>query len=83
MSYEKAREVKRRVEAQLMSIANVVGIGVGLRQIGEEYSDEVAIIVMVRKKLDEAELKPEDIVPEEIDGIFVDVQEVGELQAGV
>jgi hypothetical protein len=83
MSYEKAREVKRRVEAQLMSIANVVGVGVGLRQIGDEYSDEVAIIVMVRKKLDEAELKPEDIVPEEIDGIFVDVQEVGELQAGV
>lgn len=81
MSYEKAREVKQRVEAQLLSLANVVGVGVGLRQKSGEFTDEVALIVMVKKKVNEDELTPEDVVPQEIDGIVVDIQEVGEIHA--
>jgi hypothetical protein len=83
MSYEKAREVKQRVEAQLLSMANVVGVGVGLRQKAGEFTDEVALIVMVKTKVNEDELTPEDVVPPEIEGIVVDVQEVGEIHAGV
>ena len=83
ISYEKAREVKQRIEAQLMSMANVVGVGVGLRQKGGAYSDEIALIVMVKKKVNKDDLSPEDVVPREIEGIAVDVQEVGEIQAEV
>ena len=82
ISYEQAREVKQRYEAQLMGLANVVGIGVGLRQKGGEFTNEIALIVMVKQKLEEGEMNPEDIVPAELDGVTIDVQQVGEIHAG-
>jgi hypothetical protein len=36
---------------------------------------------MVKSKVPEDELAPEDIVPEEIDGVPVEVQEVGDIRA--
>jgi hypothetical protein len=59
--------------------ANVVGVGVGLRSRAGVFTDEVAIIVMVSKKYLSADLTFEDLLPEEIEGVPVDVQEVGEI----
>jgi hypothetical protein len=80
-AFGKAEAVKRAYESQLMSKANVVGVGTGLRQKGGELTDDVAIVVMVAKKVPRAELAPEDVIPSRIDGVPVDVQEVGELRA--
>ncbi|MEQ8676926.1 MAG: hypothetical protein RLP44_26275 [Aggregatilineales bacterium] len=66
----------------LMARANVVGVGVGLRQVNGQYTDEKAIVVMVSKKMPMAQLGEEDVIPEEIDGIHVDVQEMGMFMAG-
>jgi len=41
----------------------------------------VALVVMVSRKVPPHELAPQDILPREIEGIPVDVQEVGELKA--
>lgn len=79
--FEKAREVKRRFEAQLLDLENVIGVGIGLRQKGGSYTDEVALIVMVKKKMNTNEIASEDLIPEELDGVTVDVQEVGEIRA--
>ena len=78
---EKASAVKRAYQAELMSKANVVGVGVGQRQKGGSKTDEVALVVMVSRKLPLASLAPDDILPSEIEGLPVDVQEVGELRA--
>ena len=48
---EKAQAVKRDHEVELMGRANVVGVGVGLRQRGGVLTDEVALVVMVRQKM--------------------------------
>ena len=64
-----------------MSKANVVGVGVGLRRRAGALTDDVALVVMVSRKVPNAQLAPEDIVPREIDGVPVDVQEVGEIGA--
>jgi hypothetical protein len=77
----RASEVKRAYQAELMSKANVVGVGVGYRNRGGERTDEVALVVMVSQKLPREMLAPEDILPREIDGIQVDVQEVGWIKA--
>ena len=42
---------------------------------------EVALVVMVRRKVPEDPLAPGDRIPSEIDGVPVDVQEVGTLRA--
>ena len=43
---EKIRRVRRAHEDELMSKANVVGVGVGYRQRGGEPTDELALVVM-------------------------------------
>ncbi len=74
---EKIRAVRRTYEDELMSKANVVGVGVGYRQRGGERTGELALVVMVNKKVPEALLAPEDIIPSSLEGVPVDVQEVG------
>lgn len=80
-AYEQARAVKQAHEQELLAKPNVVGVGVGLRQQQGKFTDDVAIVVMVSQKKPSPQLKQEDVIPTEIDGIPVDVQEVGEFQA--
>ncbi len=76
---ERARQVKETHESELLARANVVGVGVGFRQTGGKPTRQVAIVVMVREKVPTAELRPEDSLPREIDGVPIDVQAVGEF----
>lgn len=79
-AYERAKAVKQAYEKELLAKANVVGVGVGLHQRGNKLTDKAAIVVMVRRKVPPAQLNQEDIIPGEIEGVPVDVQEVGDLQ---
>jgi hypothetical protein len=81
--FELAQRVKREHEAALLDKANVIGVGIGLRQKGGTTIDEVVLVVMVRKKVPSIQLSPDDLLPLEIDGIPVDVQEMGEIRAGL
>ena len=73
--------VKRAYSAELMEKANVVGVGVGVRYRGGVHTGEVALVVMVSRKLPRAQLAPQDVIPSILDGVPVDVQEVGKLSA--
>ncbi len=76
---EQIRQVKLQQQAHLLSLANVVGLGIGFKQTSGQFTDQLALIVNVRQKLPLASLAPADVVPPEIDGIVTDVQEVGQL----
>jgi hypothetical protein len=78
---EKARAVKRAHEGELLSRANVVGVGIGFRRKGGRQADQVALVVMVKQKLPTSLVAPDDVIPAEIDGVPIDVQEVGEISA--
>ena len=80
-AYERVRAVKNAYEDELMARANVVGVGIGLRQKHGVPSNETALVVMVTRKVPRSQLKPEDVIPAELEGIPVDVQEVGEIRA--
>lgn len=77
----RAREVKRTHSASLMAKANVVGVSVGFRERAGRRTDQVALIVMVDRKLAPNALSPGDYIPTEIDGVPVDVQYVGRIEA--
>lgn len=77
---ERIRAVKAAHEEELLSKANVVGVGIGLRQRRGEYTGELALVVSVTHKVPPEELDPEDLIPREIDGVPVDVQVVGTLR---
>ena len=78
-AYQRAEKVKTQYQAEIMRKANVVGLGVGLRSIAGVLTKKVAIVVMVTRKIAKADLPPEDLLPLEIEGIPVDVQEVGQI----
>lgn len=78
-AYAKAKEVMARHEQALLAKANVIGVGVGYLRRGGELTDTIGLVVMVRRKVPRAELAPEDFVPPEIEGVPVDVQEVGDV----
>ncbi len=78
---EKAMHVKRRHERLLLRMANVVAVGVGYRQRGGQPTDEVAIVVSVSRKMPVAELRPGTGIPSRLEGVGVDVVEVGTLHA--
>ena len=81
ISVEDIQKVKETYQKHLMSKANVVGVGVGLRHTGGKRTDDLALIVMVSKKIPRAQLAPEDLIPKQIEGVPVDVKEVGQLEA--
>lgn len=80
-AFERVQAVKRAHESALLSKKNVVGVGVGLRETGGIRQKTVALVVMVSQKVPPDQLAPEDVIPSEIEGVPVDVQEVGELKA--
>lgn len=80
-AYERVRAVKRAHEDELMAKANVVGVGIGLRQQGGVRTNDVALVVMVTHKVPASQLDPEDVIPAEVEGVPVDVQAVGEIRA--
>ena len=80
VEYEHVRAVKEAHERELLAKQNVLGVGVGYKVVEGKRTDSLAIIVMVRDKIPESLLALEEIIPREIDGVPVDVQDVGELR---
>jgi hypothetical protein len=80
-SIQRAMEVKRRHEQELMRKANVVAVGVGYRTQGGQQIQEVAIVVSVKNKRPLSDLKPGDRIPASVEGVPVDVVETGVIRA--
>ena len=78
---QRALEVKRRHEQELMSKANVVAVGIGYRTRGGQQTQEVAIVVSVKQKVPMSNLKPGDQIPASLEGVPVDVVETGVIRA--
>jgi hypothetical protein len=78
---QRAAAVRQRYERELLSKANVVGVGTGRRRRGGQPTEDVAVVVMVDKKVPREQLAPKDVIPAQIEGVPVDVQEVGQLRA--
>jgi hypothetical protein len=78
---EKAQAVKETYQDELMAKENVVGVGVGFCHKGGIRTDTVGLVVMVSKKMHRTQLEPGALIPQLIDGVPVDVQEIGQIRA--
>jgi len=75
-------KVSARYSDRLMAMPNVQGIGVGHKCVGECPTDDLAIIVLVEKKLPPEELRSPHLVPRSLgSGLLTDVVEVGRVRA--
>lgn len=76
---ERIAEVQVKYVDELMEKAHVVGVGIGLAKVDDEYTEEMALVILVDKKVPLEDLDEEDQLPTELDGVRVDVQETGEI----
>ncbi len=74
---QRAIRMQEKYNEQLMALPNVVGTAVGLRKRQGQFTDQVALVVMVARKLPHASLAPAELVPRELEGVPVDVLETG------
>lgn len=76
-----AQKVLRKYESYLLSLPNVVGVGVGYKIKKGIQTDQISIIVYVEKKLPKNLLSDKEIVPVRLDGFPTDVVETGQIEA--
>lgn len=75
------REVLAEYQDYLMSLDNVIGVGIGYKTLKGEKTNELAIIIFVNKKLPQAHLWEDQVVPRKLDKVSTDVVEAGEVNA--
>ena len=78
---EEIRAVKDRHGESLLEKKNVVGMGIGYKEVEGQETGLLSLVVMVRKKESPSQLDATDLIPSEIEGVPVDVREVGEIVA--
>ncbi len=78
---DEIKQVKAHYQAQLLQLANVVGLGIGFKETDGHFTDQLALVVNVSKKVPLAELDSRHVVPAQLDGIPTDVQETGPIRA--
>src|SRR5437764_13034198 len=73
--FERIRAVKKAAQSWLLTLPGVHAVGIGAKIVGGQPTSEPSIIVFVVKKKPLSELAPEEVIPEEIDGVTTDVYE--------
>jgi len=78
---QRALEVKRRHESELLRRPNVVAVGVGFRTRAGQPTTEVCIVISVTRKQPATHLKRGEAVPASLEGVPIDVVETGVIRA--
>ena len=78
---ERYRQEKKRIQDELMKYPNVLQVSIGTKEVNNKDTGEMCYTVLVKKKVREKRLDPNDIIPPEIDGLKTDVIQV-ETESG-
>ena len=75
------KDVKNRHRDYLMSLPNVVSLGVGPKMVERVSTETTAIKVYVSRKVPLSDLAQNERIPEQIEGFQTDVEVMGRLKA--
>ena len=73
----KATLIQTKYTDMLLRIPHVMGVAVGLVKRGGVLTGEIGIVVMVDQKQPVDSLAPQEVIPNQLEGVAVDVQEIG------
>ena len=77
----RATLVQQKYMEALLKLPHVVGVGIGFVKKDGVQTGEIGLVVMVDQKVSAQEVDPVDQIPKELDGVRVDVQEIGQPSA--
>ncbi len=78
--YQEIKKVKDKYESSLLAVDGVVGCSVGYKQLQGKKTNKLAIVCLVQKKKPRKQLSEKELLPKEIEGVPVDVIEVGKIE---
>ena len=78
---QKIEQIKKKYELDLLRQANVVGVGIGMKMKKGISTNKVCLKVYVCQKLPKSKLDKNEILPEKLEGIETDIEEIGKLEA--
>src|ERR1700722_3233635 len=73
--FDRILPIKRAAQGRLFAIPGVHAVGIGCKFVAGQRTEEPAIMVFVEKKRAVSELRPEEVIPPEIDNVKTDVYE--------
>lgn len=74
-------QVRQKSQKSLFKKANVIGVGVGLKEVEGKETSDLSLKVLVQNKVPVSALSAKDTVPKEMDGVPTDVTPVGKIYA--
>jgi hypothetical protein len=79
--WERVQQAQDKYQDMLLRFPHVIGVAVGYATVAGQTTPEPALIVMVDAKVEAQGLANNDLIPQELDGVRVDVQEFGAFSA--
>ena len=76
-----AASASEAAEGGEFGVENIQAVGVGIKLTAGNYTGQIAVKVFVTEKTPVSRLSPAMSVPEQVDGIITDVEEIGEISA--
>lgn len=76
-AFEQVKAIQAEHADSLMRFPNVIGVGIGYCRRKDSPIEEPGLVVIVDHKVPVAQLADVDIIPREIDGVPVEVREMG------
>jgi hypothetical protein len=73
--------IRTKHETRLLAYPNVVGVSEGTRMRGGKPTNEPVIVVLVSRKVPRKSLTKASLLPSHMDGVPIDVVEVGPIEA--
>lgn len=74
------RKIKERYAQKLLLFPNVVGVGIGTKIINGISTERKCVKIYVQKKVSKSKLQKNELIPQKLDGVETDVQEIGKLE---
>ncbi|MBN1480182.1 hypothetical protein EH223_19675 [candidate division KSB1 bacterium] len=65
----------------MLKKANVIGVGVGLKETSGKVTEDLSLKIFVQDKLPVSALSSKDLIPKEVDGVRTDVLPIGKVYA--
>ena len=80
-SQTEVRQLKEFYKEAILNKPNVVGVGMGYKEIAGQKTEDLCVVALVRQKIPKLGLDPQDLVPVNLEGVLTDVVQVGDLRA--
>ncbi len=72
-------ELKREIEEELLLKENVIGVAAGYKETGGQKTSNLSVVCLVEHKVPEFQLLAKDLIPKNVQGVPLDVQETGRI----